>query len=88
MRYGGLGQNGAATEQEARPAAALASIKEIPYDYVANFLLSGVFGHRVQDVITVSAEGSFVAVSIGYSFLPRNFPAPAVAGPGCTPAQA
>lgn len=44
--------------------------KEIPYDYVAKFTLTGGRGHRVQDVINVSIEGAFVAVSIGYSFIP------------------
>jgi hypothetical protein len=44
--------------------------KEIPYDYVARFVLTGKSGNRVQDVINISIEGSFVAVTIGYSFIP------------------
>jgi hypothetical protein len=51
------------------PIAALAT-KEIPYDYVAKFTLRGERGHRVQDVINISIEGAFVAVTIGYSFIP------------------
>ena len=43
--------------------------KEIPYDYVAKFKLQGKAGNRVQDVINISTEGSFVAVAIGYSFI-------------------
>jgi len=38
----------------------------IPYEYVADFTLSGEVGNLVQDVINVSVEGVFVAVSIGY----------------------
>jgi hypothetical protein len=74
MRYGSLGQNsGAAVSEDPRAAAAPAvGVKEIPYDYVATFRLSGVRGTRVQDVITISTEGTFVAVSIGYSFVPTK----------------
>lgn len=43
-------------------------VKVIPYDYVAEFPISGNVGNVVQDVINVSAEGVFVAVSIGYGF--------------------
>jgi hypothetical protein len=46
------------------------SVKEIPYDYVAKFALQGKRGNRVQDVINISVEGAFVAVAIGYSFIP------------------
>jgi hypothetical protein len=48
--------------------------KEIPYDYVAKFKLQGKAGNRVQDVINISTEGSFVAVAIGYSFIPSKLP--------------
>jgi hypothetical protein len=44
--------------------------KEIPYDYVATFTLQGKSGNRVLDVINISTDGAFVAVSIGYSFIP------------------
>jgi hypothetical protein len=48
--------------------------KEIPYDYVARFTLQGKRGNRVQDVINISVEGAFVAVAIGYSFIPPRLP--------------
>src|SRR5262245_14062719 len=76
MRNGhALGQNGAgarlATETLA-PAAA--TIKEIPYDHVAIFNLQGRRGNRVLDVLNISVDGAFVAVAIGYSFIPARLP--------------
>jgi hypothetical protein len=47
------------------------TLKEIPYDYVATFTLQGKRGNRVQDVINISPDGAFVAVSIGHSFIPE-----------------
>jgi hypothetical protein len=84
MRYGSLGQNsGTAVAEETRAASAPAvGVKEIPYDYVATFKLTGTRGARVQDVITISTEGTFVAVSIGYSFVP----APGAVAPTAIPA--
>src|SRR5215510_13206451 len=38
----------------------------IPYEYVADFALTGQVGNLIQDVINVSVEGVFVATSIGY----------------------
>jgi hypothetical protein len=56
-----------------RPVTAPApAAKEIPYDHVAVFQLLGQSGNRVQDVINVSIDGAFVAVSIGYSFVPSS----------------
>jgi hypothetical protein len=52
------------------PPAAAPTTKEIAYDYVARFVLTGVRGNRVQDVLNISIEGAFVAVTIGYSFIP------------------
>jgi len=52
------------------PPTAAPTTKEIPYDYVAKFTLKGERGNRVQDVINISIEGGFVAVAIGYSFIP------------------
>jgi len=49
------------------PPAASQTTKEIPYDYVAVFKLTGKRGTRLQDVINISIEGAFVAVTIGYS---------------------
>jgi hypothetical protein len=40
----------------------------IPYDYAAQFKLEGVPGKIVEDVISISVEGVFVAVAIGYGF--------------------
>ena len=59
------------------------TIKEMPYDYVARFTLTGNSGNRIQDVINISIEGAFVAVTIGYSFIP----APARTGVSPTPAN-
>lgn len=56
------------------PVATIPTTKEIPYDYVAKFALQGNRGNRVQDVINISVEGAFVAVSIGYSFIPTPLP--------------
>ncbi len=82
MRYGqALGQNGAGvrTEPETRiPPVAAPAAKEIPYDYVATFKLAGIASTRVQDVINISTEGAFVAVAIGYSFIPSKFDIPTV----------
>src|SRR4029453_17177590 len=44
----------------------LPAVRIIPYDYVADFNLRGEPGNLVQDVINISVEGVFVAVSIGY----------------------
>ena len=84
MRYGTLGQGGGAAMMEPGSATAASAggvaVKEIPYDYVATFKLTGTRGTRVQDVITISTEGTFVAVSVGSSFAPaRNAFAPATA---------
>jgi hypothetical protein len=57
-----------------------ATLKEIPYDFVARFQLEGRAGNRVQDVINVSTDGAFVAVAIGYSFIPAPLPDPVTVG--------
>jgi hypothetical protein len=78
MRYGsGLGQNGTAVQVETQsrlPTGVGTAAKDIPYDYVATFKLTGRKGNRVHDVISVSSEGEFIAVAIGYSFLPSSLP--------------
>ncbi|HEX6716011.1 MAG TPA: hypothetical protein VF088_02805, partial [Pyrinomonadaceae bacterium] len=43
-------------------------VKVIPYDYVAEFAITGEVGNVTQDVISVSLEGVFVAVALGYAF--------------------
>jgi hypothetical protein len=66
------------------PAALAPTTKEIPYDYVATFTLEGKRGNRVQQVINISTEGAFVAVAIGYSFIPAKLP-PIPVTPPTTP---
>ena len=86
MRYGSLGQGGGATatdEARAPVGTTGVGVKEIPYDYVATFKLKGERGSRIQDVITISTEGTFVAVSVGYSFVPAK---DAVTVPATVPA--
>ncbi len=62
------------------------TLKEIPYDFVATFTLTGKSGERVQDVINTSVDGAFVAVAIGYSFIPAALPAlPALPAPPPVP---
>jgi hypothetical protein len=43
--------------------------KTIPFDYVFQFPLSGTPSNRVQDVVEISMQGVFVAVSTAYSFV-------------------
>src|SRR5262245_7309122 len=40
----------------------------VPYDYAAKFKLTGRLGNALQDVITISPDGVFVATAIGYGF--------------------
>src|SRR6476660_958341 len=54
------------------PPVVVPTTKEIPYDYVATFALTGRPGNRVQDVINISVEGVFVAVAMAYSFIPAQ----------------
>lgn len=56
----------------------VATLKEIPYDYVARFTLAGQRANRVQDVINISTDGAFVTAAIGYSFIPARLPDPTV----------
>jgi hypothetical protein len=62
---------------------AVPALKEIPYDHVATFILTGDDrGRRHEDVINISVDGAFVATSIGYSFIPAQpeVPSPIVFG--------
>ena len=43
--------------------------KTIPFDYVFQFALQGIRGNKVQDVVEISSEGVFVALSVGYSLM-------------------
>jgi len=84
MRYGSLGQSGGAvaTAEQSGAGAAATGVKEIPYDYVATFKLTGERGKRVQDVINITTEGTFVAVSVGSSFAPARNALTATSAPG------
>lgn len=73
------------------PTTAASTVKEIPYDYVATFTLEGKRGNRVPQVINISTDGAFVAVAIGYSYIPTKLKLPApfldkvIASTGGTP---
>jgi hypothetical protein len=54
------------TQQRAQMGATAPTV--IPYDYAAVFTLTGVPGNVLQDVISISAEGVFVAVAVGYGY--------------------
>lgn len=74
----GLGQDTSLvrpTPEAVMPVAVAPTVKEIPYDYVAKFTLQGRPGNRVPQVINISTEGAFVAVAIGYSFIPAKLQA-------------
>jgi hypothetical protein len=58
------------------PSGVAPTVREIPYDYVAVFKLTGNPGERVQDVINISTDGAFMAVAIGYSFIPARLNLP------------
>lgn len=64
----------------------LPAVRVIPYDYVADFNLTGGPGNLLQDVINISVEGIFVAVSIGYGLNEeRGEPLTLLTGEGRTP---
>jgi hypothetical protein len=67
-----------------RPANGGPTVREIPYDHVARFTLRGERGNRVQQVINISTDGAFVAVAIGYSFIPARLPAQPILSPPAT----
>jgi hypothetical protein len=77
MRSGlALSADPAGLRQLPDPSTLAERAKEIPYDYVARFILEGVAGKRQQDVINISIEGAFVATAIGYGVLPKRSDAP------------
>jgi len=83
-------QFGQATRQQTpfrrEQSQALSAANAIPYDYVADFTLTGRVGNLIQDVINISVEGVFVAVAIGYGFEEdRAEPLNLVTGPGRAP---
>lgn len=70
-----------------------AATKTVPFDYVFQFALQGQRGNKVQDVVEISMEGVFVALSVGYSLVPdeKKTPqtfTPVVSKPGTLPAPA
>jgi hypothetical protein len=80
----------ALTRDAPRSVVPAQAAKEIPYDHVATFTLLGQRGNRVTDVMNVSIDGVFVAVAIGYSFIPATLtlpdpPTPASGNSGITP---
>jgi hypothetical protein len=53
-----------------------------PYDVAARFTLIGTPGNVVQDAVSISPEGAFVAVAIGYGFEEdRGKPLPLLGSP-------
>jgi hypothetical protein len=44
----------------------LSGDRAIPFDYVAKFSLTGRSGNALEDEITITTEGAFVATAIGY----------------------
>jgi hypothetical protein len=73
---------GAVQQRGASGANAQAAAKTIPFDYVFQFTLLGQRGNKVQDVIEISTEGVFVALSIGYSLILDERRTPRTFGPG------
>jgi hypothetical protein len=48
--------------------------RTIPFDYAFRYELTGRPGNVINETVTVSIEGDFVAVSIGYGVLPKVTP--------------
>src|SRR2546422_9761483 len=55
--------------------------RTIPFDYVFQLELAGKPTNRVQDVVEISMQGVFVAVSMGYSFVLDERKNPRAFGP-------
>jgi hypothetical protein len=51
-----------------------AGLRTVPYDYSFQFGLEGKPGNALRQKVTVSVEGSFSAVSIGYGVVPEVTP--------------
>src|SRR5258705_2264967 len=79
--YPGVGQAPAGPARTAQPTAA----KTIPFDYAFKFDLIGKRGNKVQDVVEISMEGVFVALSIGYSAVRDEQRNPGTFVPAFTP---
>jgi hypothetical protein len=48
--------------------------RTVPFDYTFHFRLSGIAGKTLKQTVTISVEGSFTAVSIGYGAVSENEP--------------
>jgi hypothetical protein len=48
--------------------------RTIPFDYAFRYELTGEPGNVINKTVTVSIEGAFVAVSIGYGVIPKVTP--------------
>ncbi|MBI1925781.1 hypothetical protein HYR99_16215 [Candidatus Poribacteria bacterium] len=59
--------------------------KTIPFDYVFQFTLEGKPKNKVQDVVAISMEGVFVALSVGYSLVLDEQKAPRAFRPVINP---
>ena len=55
-------------------APELAGRRTIPFDYAFRYELTGKPGNAINRTVTVSIEGDFVAVSIGYGVVPKVTP--------------
>jgi hypothetical protein len=54
--------------------------RAIPFDYTFRFTLEGEPDRVVRSLVTISVEATFIAVSIGYGFVPKL--TPIIFGPG------
>src|SRR5262245_32431642 len=57
------------------------AVKPIPFDHFFQFALLGQRGNKVQDVVEISTEGVFVALSVGYSLVLDERRTPRAFGP-------
>ena len=55
-------------------APELAGRRTIPFDYTVRYELTAKPGNVINKTVTVSIEGAFVAVSIGYGVVPKVTP--------------
>jgi hypothetical protein len=55
-------------------APELSGRRTIPFDYAFRYELTGRPGNVINQTVTVSIEATFVAVSVGYGFLPKVTP--------------
>jgi hypothetical protein len=58
----------AAHFQRSAPASGTAAARALPFDYAAQFPITGKPGTVQQDVINISPEATFVALGISYGF--------------------